>query len=56
MNEFLLDYAPILVVTLFMAGLWLLLRNEATPIASTTEFDRIVGAGKPIYLRFFRNT
>jgi hypothetical protein len=56
MNEFVVEYAPILITVTTMLGLWLILRNHATSLASTTEFDRIVSAGKPVYLRFFKNT
>lgn len=46
-----LDIPMILVVVLI--GLWLVLRNRATPLGSPSELDRIVGQGEPVVLQFF---
>jgi len=35
---------------------WLLLRNKATKLDSAAEFDGRIGQGKPVVLKFFKNT
>lgn len=43
---------PVILVILLI-GLWLVLRNRATPLDSPSELDRIVGQGEAVVLQFF---
>ena len=55
--DWLLVEIPVLdipvVVVAAVVGLWFLLRNKATPLASTSELDGLVGQGDPVVLEFF---
>ena len=55
--DWLLVEIPVLdipvVVVAALVGLWLLLRNKATPLDSTSELDGLVGQGDPVVLEFF---
>ena len=44
------------VAILFLIGLWFVLRNRATPLASSAELDGTIGAGNPVVMEFFSNT
>ena len=60
MNEFFWTTVPYtdipVVVVLFLAGLWFLLRNRATALGSSSELDSRIGRGNPVILEFFANT
>jgi hypothetical protein len=55
--DWLLIEIPVLdvpaVVVAGLVGLWLLVRNRATPLDSSAELDAVVGRGDPVVLEFF---
>ena len=52
----LMDLLPIIIVAAVMALLWLALRNKATPLESVAELDSRIGNGRPVVIRFYKNT
>jgi hypothetical protein len=56
MIEFFQENIPIIVVfaVIFMA--WLVLRTKGTKLDSDDHFTTRIGSGKPVLLKFFRNT
>jgi hypothetical protein len=46
-----IDVPVILVAGL--VGLWLLVRNRATELGSSSELDDMIGQGRPVVLDFF---
>lgn len=55
--DWLLIDVPVLdipvVVVLGLLGLWLLIRNRATDLGSTSELESLIGGGDPVVLEFF---
>lgn len=55
--DWLLYEIPVLdipwIVVAGLVGLWLLLRNRATPFDSGSELDAAIGQGEPVVLEFF---
>lgn len=55
--DWLLIEIPVLdvpaVVVAGLVGLWLLVRNRATPLESSSELDAVIGRGDPVVLEFF---
>jgi len=45
-----------IVAVLFLAGLWFMFRNRATPLESSADLDGRIGGGSPVVLEFFANT
>lgn len=43
---------PVIVIA-GLIGLWLLLRNRATELGSSSELDAMIGTGEPVVLEFF---
>lgn len=41
------------VVVAALVGLWLLFRNRATPLDSSSELEELIGRGDPLVLEFF---
>ena len=56
MYEFLQEYFPLIGVFAVLVIAWFILRNKPTPLDSVTELDERIGNGKPVLLRFYRNT
>jgi hypothetical protein len=46
---------PMIVVAIGLGG-WLFLRTPATPLASVSSLDDLLGRGEPVVLEFFANT
>lgn len=55
--DWLLIEIPVLdvpaVVVAGLVGLWLLVRNRATPLDSSSGLGAVVGQGDPVVLEFF---
>lgn len=55
--DWLLYEIPVLdipwIVVAGLVGVWLLLRNKATPFGSSSELDAAIGRGEPVVLEFF---
>lgn len=47
---------PMAIGAMFVAVIFVLLRNKATPLRSLDDFNSRIASGKPTYLRFFKNT
>ena len=45
-----------LIVAAIALGGWLYLRTPATPLASVSSLDHLLGRGEPVVLEFFGNT
>ena len=45
-----------LIVAVILLGGWLFLRTSATPLASVSSLDHLLGRGEPVVLEFFGNT
>ena len=54
--EFLRDNRGPLIVGTIVLGGWLFLRTQATPLASVSSLDHLLGRGEPVVLEFFGNT
>ena len=46
---------PLIVAAIALGG-WLFLRTPATPLASVSSLDQLLGRGEPVVLEFFGNT
>ena len=44
------------IVAAMALGAWLFLRTPATPLASVSSLDALLGRGEPVVLEFFANT
>ena len=59
MNEFFWTAIPFthipIVAVVAVVGLWAVLRNRATALASSAAFDAKVGHGRPVVVEFFSN-
>ena len=50
------DLAPFFLGIAVVAALWFWLRATATPLDSISDLQARTGKGKPVVMRFFKNT
>ncbi len=55
-SRFLRAYRGPLIVTAIALGAWIFLWTPATPLASVSSLDDLLGRGQPVVLEFFANT
>ena len=59
MNELFWTTVPFtpfpVVAVIAVVGLWAVLRNRATALASVEAFDAKIGHGQPVVVEFFSN-